>query len=146
MPVGRTVSRRVGKSPRGAPNTRVIRHPPISAHMRCLYDADSAVEATVANTFGLQKRFVALRAAIPKRLAPSVAMNQLLLPQSVPATSATAAALLRSKPGPPREPRVFTHGFNVVDHKADAETSRPAHIGTYALPRQCQSWIWIIRI
>ena len=94
--------------------------------MRYLYEADSAVEATVADILGLQKRLIALGAAIPKRLVLSVAVNELLRPMSIRGTGATVAALLCSPPGPPRESIVFTHGFNVVDHTGGSgDCTRP---------------------
>ncbi len=91
------------------------------------YEADSAVEATVADVFGLQKRLIALGAAIPERLVLSVAMNELSLPLPIPGARATVAALLCRPPGPPRESMVFTHGLNVVDHKGGSRdrTTRP---------------------
>lgn len=95
--------------------------------MRYLYEADSAVEATVADILGLQKRLIALGAAIPKRLVSSVAVNELPRPLSVPATGDTVAAHLCRPPGPPRESMLFTHGSNVVDHKGGSRdrTTRP---------------------
>ena len=87
----------------------------------------SAVEATVTYILGLQKRLIALGAAIPKRLVISVAVNELPRPLSIPATSATVAAHLCRPPGPPRESMVFTHGSNVVDHNGGSGdcTARP---------------------